>query len=36
VHLYGEIDNEYIYEFLKSDLDDITQFKKTIIQNISG
>jgi uncharacterized protein YutE (UPF0331/DUF86 family) len=32
VHLYGEIDNEYIYEFLKSDLDDITQFKKTIIQ----
>jgi uncharacterized protein YutE (UPF0331/DUF86 family) len=31
VHLYGEIDNEYIYEFLKSDLDDITQFKKTII-----
>jgi len=32
VHLYGEIDNEYIYEFLKSDLDDFTEFKKTIIQ----
>ena len=31
VHLYGEIDNEYIYEFLKSDLDDFTEFKKTII-----
>lgn len=31
VHLYSEIDNEYIYEFLKSDLDDINQFKKTII-----
>ena len=32
VHLYGEIDNEYIYKFLQSDLDDFTEFKKTIIQ----
>lgn len=34
VHLYSEIDNEYIYGFIQSDLDDITQFKNTIIQRL--
>ena len=30
VHLYSEIDNEYIYEIIKSDLGDFTKFKKSI------
>lgn len=34
VHLYSEIDNEYIYGFIQSDLDDITQFKNNIIQRL--
>ena len=30
VHLYGEIDNEYIYEFIKSDLDDLPNSRKPL------
>jgi uncharacterized protein YutE (UPF0331/DUF86 family) len=30
VHLYGEIDDAYVYEFMKEDLQDILDFKKTI------
>jgi uncharacterized protein YutE (UPF0331/DUF86 family) len=30
VHLYGEIDDEYVYEFIKKDLQDISNFKKAI------
>ena len=32
VHLYSEIDNEHIYGFIQSDLNDFSDFKKTIIQ----
>lgn len=34
VHLYSEIDNETIYSFIQSDLDDFTEFKKVIIQRL--
>ncbi len=30
VHLYGEIDDEYVYEFIKKDLKDILDFKTII------
>ena len=30
VHLYGEIENQYIYEFMKKDIQDILDFKKII------
>jgi uncharacterized protein YutE (UPF0331/DUF86 family) len=30
VHLYGEIDNGYVYEFIKKDLQDILDFKSVI------
>jgi len=30
VHLYGEIDNEYVYTFITNDIQDISEFKKTI------
>jgi uncharacterized protein YutE (UPF0331/DUF86 family) len=32
VHLYGEIDNAYVYEFIKKDLKDIEEFKSLIIK----
>ena len=32
VHLYGEIDNDYIYEYIKGDLKDIEEYKKVIIE----
>jgi len=32
VHLYGEIDNAYVYEFIKKDLKDIEEFKSIIIK----
>ncbi len=32
VHLYGEIDDQFVYEFLKNDVDDIRKFRKVIIQ----
>jgi len=30
VHLYGEVDDNYVYEFIKKDLRDILEFKKVI------
>jgi uncharacterized protein YutE (UPF0331/DUF86 family) len=30
VHLYGEIDDAYVYEFISKDLQDILDFKKVI------
>ena len=32
VHLYGEIDDKYVYEFLKTDVEDIRKFRKIIIK----
>jgi uncharacterized protein YutE (UPF0331/DUF86 family) len=32
VHLYGEIDNAYVYEYIKGDLKDIEEFKSIIIK----
>ena len=31
-HLYGEIDDAYVYEFIKEDLKDIEEFKSIIIK----
>jgi uncharacterized protein YutE (UPF0331/DUF86 family) len=33
VHLYGEIDDAYVYEYISGELDDILDFKKIIISN---
>jgi uncharacterized protein YutE (UPF0331/DUF86 family) len=30
VHLYGDIENRYVYEFMKKDVQDILDFKKVI------
>lgn len=30
VHLYGEIDDKYVYEFIKKDLQDISEFKSVV------
>jgi uncharacterized protein YutE (UPF0331/DUF86 family) len=30
VHLYGDIDDAYLYEFISKDLQDILDFKKVI------
>ena len=32
VHLYGEIDDVFVYEFITSDIEDIKRFRKIIIQ----
>ena len=32
VHLYGEVDDVFVYEFLKNDIQDIPQFQKIILQ----
>ena len=32
VHLYGEIDDKFVYEFLKTDVEDIRKFRKIIIE----
>jgi uncharacterized protein YutE (UPF0331/DUF86 family) len=32
VHLYGEIDNDYIYEYIKGDLKDLEEYQKVIIK----
>jgi uncharacterized protein YutE (UPF0331/DUF86 family) len=32
VHLYGEIDDAYVYEFINEDLKDIEEFKSIIIK----
>jgi uncharacterized protein YutE (UPF0331/DUF86 family) len=33
VHLYGEIDDKFVYEFIKKDIEDIRKFKNIIINN---
>ena len=33
VHLYGEIDDKFVYEFIKTDVGDIRKFRKIIIQH---
>lgn len=35
VHLYGEIDNINVYEYIKGDLKDIEEFKSVIIKQYS-
>ena len=35
VHLYGEIDNTNVYEYIKGDLKDIEEFKSIIIKQYS-
>ena len=32
VHLYSEIDDVYVYEFIKKDIKDIKQFKSIIVE----
>ena len=32
VHLYGEIDDAYVYAFIKQDLQDILEFKKVVAE----
>ncbi|WDN90772.1 hypothetical protein BuS5_03743 [Desulfosarcina sp. BuS5] len=32
VHLYGEIDDKFVHEFLKTDVEDIRKFRKIIIE----
>ncbi|MGB9498848.1 MAG: type VII toxin-antitoxin system HepT family RNase toxin [Dissulfuribacterales bacterium] len=32
VHLYGEIDDVFVYEFITNDIEDIKRFRKIIIQ----
>jgi uncharacterized protein YutE (UPF0331/DUF86 family) len=32
VHLYGEIDDTYVYKFIKSDVNDTEEFKSIIIK----
>ncbi len=31
VHLYGEIDNAYVYSFIQHDMQDILAFKKVVV-----
>ena len=35
VHLYGEIDDVFVYEFLTNDIEDIKRFRKIIIQRFT-
>ncbi|WP_296811408.1 DUF86 domain-containing protein [Thiocapsa sp.] len=30
VHLYGEIDNQYVYDFMREDIDNIREFRSMI------
>jgi uncharacterized protein YutE (UPF0331/DUF86 family) len=32
VHLYGEIDNAYVYTFIKKDMKDVLDFKKVVAE----
>lgn len=32
VHLYGEIDNTYVYSFIEHDMQDILDFKKVVVE----
>ena len=36
VHLYSEIDNNYIYGFIRNDLNDFLLFKKAIAKRLKG
>ncbi|MFZ0134544.1 MAG: DUF86 domain-containing protein [Desulfobacterales bacterium] len=36
VHLYSEIDNNYIYGFIQNNLDDFLLFKKAITKRLKG
>ena len=36
VHLYSEIDNNYIYGFIRNDLNDFLLFKKAITNRLKG
>ena len=36
VHLYSEIDNNYIYGFIQNNLDDFLLFKKAITRRLKG
>jgi uncharacterized protein YutE (UPF0331/DUF86 family) len=36
VHLYSEIDNNYIYGFIRNDLNDFLLFKKAITRRMKG
>ena len=33
VHLYGEIDDKFVYEFIKKDIEDIRKFQNIITNN---
>ncbi|MBT8350861.1 MAG: DUF86 domain-containing protein [Deltaproteobacteria bacterium] len=33
VHLYGEIDDKFVYEFIKKDIEDIRKFQSIITNN---
>ena len=35
VHLYGEIDNSYVYQFIQDDLKDIEKFKEIILKKFA-
>ena len=32
VHLYGEVDEEYVCEFMREDLNDIVELRKVILR----
>jgi len=32
VHLYGEIDDKFVYEFIKTDVEDIRKYRKIIMK----
>ncbi len=34
VHLYGEIDNEYVHGFILNDLDDFAEFKRSVAKRL--
>ena len=36
VHLYGEVDDAYVYEFISNELGDILEFKRTIARRFLG
>ena len=36
VHLYSEIDDEYIYDFIQNNLGDFTNFKKSVVQRLKA
>jgi uncharacterized protein YutE (UPF0331/DUF86 family) len=36
VHLYGEVDDAFVYEFITNDIEDIRVFRKIIIQKYTS